>query len=40
MAELGNASVPHPRDGGSNLDMGKVISDSVCIGLEFKFLGR
>ena len=40
MVELANASVVHPRDLGSNLGIDKIFSDSVCVGFEFKFVGR
>ena len=41
MAELANASVVHPtRDPGSNLGVDKIFSDYVCVGFEFKFVGR
>ena len=40
MAELANVSVVRPRDTGSNLGVDKIFSDSVCVGFEFKFVGR
>ena len=39
MAELANASIVRPRDPGSNLGGDKILSDSVCVGFEFKFVG-
>ena len=39
VAELGNASVVHPRDPGSNFGENKILSDSVCISFEFKSVG-
>ena len=40
MAELANASVICPRDLCSNLGVDKIFSDFVCVGFEFKFVGR
>ena len=39
VAELANASIVHPRDPCSNPGVGKIFSDSVCIGFEFKPVG-
>jgi hypothetical protein len=40
MAELANLSVVFLRDAGSYLSIDKIFFDSVCVWVEFKFLGR
>jgi hypothetical protein len=40
VTELANASVICSRDLGSNLRVDIIISDLVCIGFEFKFVGH
>jgi hypothetical protein len=36
LADLGYASIIHPRDQGSNLGVDRIFSYSVCIRIKFK----